>query len=193
MATYIEEADKVKHALEGYKSIARAAIADAQKDRADVEKQNYYRIQISDIDIQEIKKIREIEPYLRDTVPLNKVIWKSYYETPFGEMVGRVVGADDLTGIYKITNLKTQMIYIGQARHISKRFKEHVKKGIGADAASRNRLYTAMLHDGVENFTFEILEICDVEDLDSHEAYWIDYFQTNISGYNMTVGNNVQN
>lgn len=74
MAVYAEEADKVKHSLEGYKSIARAAIADAQKDRADAEKQNYYRIQISDIDIQEIKKIREIEPYLRDTVPLNKVI-----------------------------------------------------------------------------------------------------------------------
>jgi hypothetical protein len=29
---------------------------------------------------------------LRDTAPLNKVIWKVYYEKPYTDLVGRVVG-----------------------------------------------------------------------------------------------------
>ena len=101
-----------------------------------------------------------------------------------------MVGPKEKTGIYKITNLNNGMIYIGQAKAISKRFKEHIKKGIGAEATSKNRLYSAMLKEGVENFMFEILEECPVDELDFHEAYWINYFQTNLSGYNMTAGNN---
>ena len=185
-----DKIEEIKKQLEGYQSIARAAISENQKQRQEKEQKEYFRIQISDIDIQEIKKIREIEPYLRDATPLQKVIWKCYYETPTGEMIGRVVGPKEKTGIYKITNLNNGMIYIGQAKAISKRFKEHIKKGIGAEATSKNRLYSAMLKEGVENFMFEVLEECPVDELDFHEAYWINYFQTNLSGYHMTAGNN---
>jgi hypothetical protein len=45
-------------------------------------------------------------PYLRDKEPLNKVIWKVYYEKPYTSMIGRVVGQGKHTGIYKITNLE---------------------------------------------------------------------------------------
>ena len=46
-----------------------------------------------------------------------------------------------------------------------------------------------MLATGVENFTFEILEECPSEELDSKEAFWIDYFNSKVDGYNATVGN----
>jgi hypothetical protein len=42
---------------------------------------------------------------LRDPVALYKVIWKVYYENPAGAMIGRVIGTNIKTGIYKITNL----------------------------------------------------------------------------------------
>ena len=54
--------------------------------------------------MEEIKKLKSIIPYLRDSEPLNKVIWKVYYEKPYTDLVGRVVGSKVKTGIYKITN-----------------------------------------------------------------------------------------
>lgn len=170
------------------RSIVNAAIEFNVRAQEEREKRDFYRIAITELDIQEIKKIREIEPYLRDVSPLNKVIWKSYYETPFNSMIGRVIGATEKTGIYKLTNLNDGKTYIGQAVKIGARWKEHVKKGIGADTPNRNKLYPAMLKDGVENFTFEVLEECPVEDLDTKEKFWIEYFQAKTVGYNSTAG-----
>jgi hypothetical protein len=56
------------------------------------------------LDIEEIKKLKSITPYLRDSEPLNKVIWKVYYEKPYTDLIGRVVGSKVKSGIYKITN-----------------------------------------------------------------------------------------
>ena len=175
--------------LESLKASMAVALEENKRIRQSKEQADFYRIQISDIDVQEIKKIREIEPYLRDTSPLNKVIWKSYYENPFNSMVGRVIGGEIKTGIYKLTNTTNGLIYIGKSENIGNRWREHVKKGIGAEAPNRNKLYPAMLATGVENFTFEILEECPSEELDSKEAFWIDYFNSKVDGYNATVGN----
>jgi hypothetical protein len=48
--------------------------------------------------------LREVAKLLRDSEPLNKVIWKVYYEKPYTDLIGRVVGSGIKTGIYKITN-----------------------------------------------------------------------------------------
>ena len=54
---------------------------------------------------------------------------------------------------------------------------------------TNKRLYQAIQEFGIENFTFEILEECPSEELDSKEAFWIDYFNSKVDGYNATVGN----
>ena len=59
---------------------------------------------------------------------------------------------------------------------------------MGAEAPTRNKLYPAMKEIGVENFTFEILEDCDREQLNEREKYWIEYFSCMTFGYNMKVG-----
>lgn len=41
---------------------------------------------------------------------------------------------------------------------------------------------------GVDNFKFEIIEECEVEELNQREIYWIDYFDTFFHGYNQTLG-----
>jgi len=43
---------------------------------------------------------------------------------------------------------------------VADRWRQHIKRGIGAEPPTRNKLYPAMLAFGVENFTFELLEEC---------------------------------
>ena len=92
-----------------------AAVEAAKRAEEMSDKQNYYRIQLSDADIKEIELLRQVEPYLRDKEALNKVIWKVYYEKPTNDLIGRVIGSGPHTGIYKITNIENQKCYVGQA------------------------------------------------------------------------------
>ena len=111
-----------------------------------------------------------------------------YYEKPTTDLIGRLIGTQTKTGIYKITNLINGMSYIGQSVNIADRFKAHIKAGLGIDS-SNNKLYTAMKKDRVENFMFEIIEECDRTLLNEKEKYWIEFFQSESFGYNMTKGN----
>lgn len=149
------------------------------------EKQDFYRLQLPQIDIDEIIRLREVVPYLRDSEPLNKVIWKVYYEKPYTDLIGRVIGSGTHTGIYKITNMKNQMCYVGQAANLADRWKQHIKRGIGAEAPTRNKLYPAMLEFGVENFTFEVVEECDRSLLNEREDYWQEVFKAKEYGYSI--------
>lgn len=163
-----------------------AAAVDAAKRAEEIKtKADFYKLQLPQIDIDEIGLLRSIEPKLRDKDILNKVIWKSYYEKPTTDLIGRVIGSGVHTGIYKITNLENQMCYVGQAVDLSARWKQHIKRGIGAEPATRNKLYPAMLAIGVENFSFEVIEECSREELDVREDYWQDYFKAKEFGYSI--------
>jgi hypothetical protein len=56
---------------------------------------------------------------------------------------------------------------------------------LGADPPTRNKLYPAMKSIGPENFTFEVIEICDRSLLDSREDYWQEYFKAKEFGYSI--------
>lgn len=162
------------------------AAVEAAKRAEEIKNQaNFYKLQLSSVDIEEIKLLRSIEPHLRDKETLNKVIWKSYYEKPTTDLIGRVIGSGTHTGIYKITNLNNQMCYVGQATDLAARWKQHIKRGIGAETPTRNKLYPAMLTLGVENFSFEVVEECSREELDAREDYWQDYFKAKEFGYSI--------
>ena len=145
----------------------------------------FYKLQLSKEDIDEIARLRQVLPYLRDKEPLNKVIYKCYYEKPYTDLVGRVVGAGVHTGIYKITNTLNDMCYVGQAANIAERWRQHIKRGVGAEPPTRNKLYPAMLETGVENFTFEIVCECSREQLNEQEDYWQDFFHAKDWGYSI--------
>lgn len=179
------ELANVKAQLEDTKSKVNASIQSFKRLQADKEKQNFYRLSLSDIDIQEINKLREVEPYLRDSRPLNKVIWSVYYEHPYTDLVGRVLGKEIHTGIYKLTNTKNNMCYVGQAVNVADRWKTHIKCGIGADTGSNNKLYSAMKIDGPEAFIFELLEDCPREILNEREQYWQEFFKAKEFGYSI--------
>ena len=172
-------------------------ILDQEREKVDIavetakrqqEKENlvdFYRLILTQEDIAEIKRLREVLPYLRDKTPLNKVIYKVYYEKPLSDMIGRVVGTGQHTGIYKITNLNSQKCYIGQAVDIANRWRQHVKRGVGAEDWTRNKLYPAMYSLGVENFTFEIVEECERSKLNEREDYWQEFFHAKDYGYSI--------
>ena len=77
------------------------------------------------------------------------------------------------------------MCYIGQAANIADRWKQHIKRGIGAETPTLNKLYPAMLEFGVENFTFEIVEEVDRSQLNEREDYWQEYFHAKDFGYSI--------
>lgn len=175
--------------LEGNVALMRAkndaAIEAAKRAEEMKNQQDYYRIQLSDVDIHEIELLRQVAPYLRNTEPLNKVIWKCYYEKPTTDLIGRVVGLNAKTGIYKITEIESGKCYVGQAANIAERWKQHIKRGVGAETPTRNKLYPAMIAAGPENFTFEVIEVCNRQLLDEREDYWQDYFKAKEFGYSI--------
>lgn len=152
---------------------------------------NFYRIVLSEDAQDDVKKLRKIAGELHDPTIIYKLIYKTYYEKPFTEMVGRVVSNEAAAcGIYKITNLENGRCYIGQTRQAFKeRWRTHLKRGVKAEPGTQNKLYTAMWEDGAENFTFEVLATCTADELNEKERDYIALYHADTWGYNGTGGN----
>ena len=163
-----------------------AAAVEVNK-RAELERtqKDFYKLVLTDEDIAEIGLLRQATQTIRNKEPINKVIWKVYYEKPYTDLIGRVIGNKVKCGIYKITNLENGMCYVGQAVNIADRWKQHIKRGIGAEPLTRNKLYPAMLSIGVENFSFEIIEECDRSQLNEREDYWQNFYKAKEFGYSI--------
>lgn len=164
-----------------------AAIAAAKREEEKLLEIDKYKILVTDLDLLEINRLREIAPYFRNARAIYKIIWESYYRNNTTDLINRVIGTGTHTGIYKLTNLKNQKIYIGQAANLADRWKDHIKAGLGIDTPN-NMLYAAMIKDGVENFTFEVLEECERSILNDRETYYIELYRSQEHGYNMTKG-----
>lgn len=96
-----------------------------------------------------------------------------------------------MIGIYKITNMINEKIYIGQSTDIERRWKTHRAKQNSKYCTQYNSpLYRAIRKYGIENFRFEIIEECLPELLNEREIYWISYFDSvnQKIGYNLTRG-----
>lgn len=92
-----------------------------------------------------------------------------------------------MIGIYKITNKKDGKIYIGQSNDLERRLDEHQQvRSMTIDD------YINIL--GKENFNFEILEECSLDELDKKEQEYIAKFNSVKNGYNIQPGgqNNAQ-
>lgn len=75
------------------------------------------------------------------------------------------------------------MAYIGQSCDVARRIKEHQR------SSHMNTLIDYDIKmEGMQNFTFEIIEECLNEQLNEREKYWIKYYDTYYNGYNNTPG-----
>lgn len=91
------------------------------------------------------------------------------------------------SGIYKITNTKNSKSYIGQALNLYNRYYEHLST-LRFQRHHNLHLQAAVSLIGIENFTFEVLEILPLDKslLTQREQYWMDYYKSldNKFGYN---------
>ena len=162
-----------------------AAIEDAKRQEEIRTKEDFYKLQITETDLADILELKTVEKKLSKKEVLNKLIYKVYFEKPYTDLAGRVVGKETKTGIYKITNTLNQKVYIGQAVNIAERWKQHIKRALGAEPLTQNKLYPAMAEDGVWNFTFEIVDVCEKSQLSEREQYWQKFFGANEYGYSI--------
>jgi len=72
-----------------------------------------------------------------------------------------------MIGIYKITNPKGK-IYIGQSRNIKYRFKQYKRLSCKAQP----KLFNSFNKYGVKNHIFEVLEQCEIHELNNKERYY---------------------
>jgi group I intron endonuclease len=76
-----------------------------------------------------------------------------------------------MIGIYKITS-PSNRIYIGQAVNICIRFSTYRK----LKCKMQPRLYSSFKKYGVDNHVFQVIDICDTDQLNDRERYWQDFY-----------------
>lgn len=96
---------------------------------------------------------------------------------------------NEICGIYKIENLINHHLYVGQSIDIKKRWREHKSGAFNENNKDYNMvIYKAIRKYGIENFEFSIIELCDKDDLNDREVYWIEYYDSYTNGYNASKG-----
>jgi predicted GIY-YIG superfamily endonuclease len=182
---YSKEINEIKSELDLFKA-ARRAIIDDQKRQEEMEtNRNFYMLQIGQYDKMDIEQLRLIEPKLHNKEVLNKLIWSTYYQVPYKDLIGRIFGTRKVSGIYKITCVENNKTYIGKSVDVANRWSEHIKSSLEIGTIAKNQLYTLMKEKGAENFTFELLEEVNKDKLLERESYWIKFYETDSYGLNM--------
>jgi len=76
-----------------------------------------------------------------------------------------------MVGIYKITS-PSNKIYIGQSVNLKTRFRKYKY----LNCKRQTHLYNSFIKYGYENHVFEIIEECNLEQLNEKEIYWGLYY-----------------
>ena len=175
--------------LDSLKSTYKAAIEAQLKEKKIKEKSDFYRLKISEADLADVRMLEKIKPNLNKPRVLSMLIWSTFFQKQMNILCVNILGTQPVTGIYKITNLKTGQRYIGQAVDVALRWKQHAKCGLGIDTPQNNKLYIAMQEDGIWNFSWELLEECKATELNKKEYEYIELYQSKDYGYNTQAGN----
>lgn len=182
---YEKEKANFEKILQEYKDKQNSIIKINKEQEEIREKAKFYQLHIKDEDLSDIKALQSVKHHLNHPEILDKLIYKTYYEKAYTDLVGRVIGQKKITGIYKLTNITNDKVYIGQAVDIAERWRQHLKRAVGAEPMTTNKLYPAMKEDGPYNFTWQVVEECKKEDLTAREKYWIEFYEGQGYGYNI--------
>lgn len=91
-------------------------------------------------------------------------------------------------GVYRITNKLNGKSYIGQSTNIENRINGH-RQAINRapdDPRGQSPLYDDMRKFGIENFEVEILKLCNLDELNEWEEFFINAYDSVNNGYNRT-------
>ena len=85
-----------------------------------------------------------------------------------------------MKGIYKITS-PSGRVYIGQSINIERRFRYY--KSIACK--EQIKIYNSLLKYGVNAHIFEVLELCETEELNNRERHYQDLYDSVANGLNL--------
>ena len=85
-----------------------------------------------------------------------------------------------MKGIYKITS-PSGRVYIGQSINIERRFRYY--KSIACK--EQIKIYNSLLKYGVDAHIFEVLELCETEELNNRERHYQDLYDSVANGLNL--------
>lgn len=78
----------------------------------------------------------------------------------------------NVSGIYQIRNIVNGKVYVGSSVNLRKRKNGHLST-LRNNKHSSTHLQRAFNRYGEDAFVFEVLEICDVDEIEERETYWI--------------------
>lgn len=91
------------------------------------------------------------------------------------------------SGIYGIKNKVNNKMYVGQTYDFQYRWGKH-KTALRTNTHSNKKLQFAWNKYGENNFEFFIIEECDLDVINEREIYWIEFYDSLNSGYNLCEG-----
>ena len=172
------EIKQIEKELEDYR-LRRESINEAiLREKEIQEKEFFYKLDIPQCDREDIVVLRGIAPQLKNKESLNKLIYEVFIRRPLTELIKRITGGRSISGIYKITYIKTGEAYIGRTTDIQTRWQNHIKTACGLDGAARTTFHNRLEKDGIWNYTFEILEEVPKDRLSEREKFYIDLYGT---------------
>lgn len=178
--------EEIKLFVADWKSKQNAVVESFKKLDELKNAESFHRIVLSEEEKEELLELNKAIKKLRNPLPFRKAVYSIYYQPKINELCLRVVGKGRTSGIYKITHIESGKTYVGQSVDISNRWKQHAKRGAGADVLTANKLYPEMVRFGLESFQFEIVEVIeDTTKLNEAEKYWQEYFKSTEFGYSM--------
>lgn len=179
---------QMKLELNDFKARRDAINQEIIRQRELADQEEFYTIQLSQEDIDDINLLNNARNHLHKTTLLDKLIYDMYISKPTNEMIKRVLKGEAPSGIYKITRLKTGEIYIGKSTDIKSRWQQHTKSAFHCGTISHSILHTTMEKDGIDQFTFELLEEVPKDKLTEREKFWIQFYDSTKYGLNERVG-----
>lgn len=183
-----EELKRILSELEDYR-LARETVNQAiLREKEIQEKEEFYKIVILEDEKNDILILKEIKNKLKNKEAVQKLIWEIFIKRPSLEMIKRITAGRKISGIYKVTYLKTGESYIGRSVDIGNRWVEHIKSSLSIGTIAHSSFHTRLEKDGVWNYTWEILEEVPKEKTNEREKYLINFYQTNKYGLNQREG-----
>ena len=184
---YKNEIQNTQRKVEEFRQIRNSINEAVLRERALEEKKDFYRICLSQEDIDDISELKELIPRLRHREILPKLMWDTMVSRATKEMIKRITGGRMVGGIYKITYIPTGEAYIGKTTDFGTRWQSHVQTALGMEKVARSTLHVHMASHGIQNYTFEILEEVPREKQTEREKFYIELYWTQ-KQLNMRIG-----
>jgi hypothetical protein len=185
-----QELEKIVLELDDWQGRRNAINEDIRRAESLKNEQTVHRIILTEDEKSDIELLLKLTQTFHKPLTLYKLIWSEYLIKHFNEMIALQFGEKIPNNvIYCIENINTHKKYIGKTTtEVSKRWTEHIKTSLKIGTVSRTKIHDELFGHWDE-FTFSIIEIIDKNSsLSDKEKWYVNFYQSNIYGYNMKSG-----